>query len=442
MRKTLIGILILSAYILTSGQELNTLLATSKYRNYTLSDLSSDVIKEFNEFPLKLAQYRRNLLENMISATLLKLEAERLKLSEEKLIQRIKNTAQKPSIQEAENFYQSNRDIFNGKSFEEVKDQILRFLANKNEQEALEKYVEALRKRIKIKFDSDVNSQSTNPQDVIVSIGNKKITFAEFEKINAPALYEAEANFADMIIERLEEKIFNDLILFEAQSLGVASNDLIAEEITNKIKDFSGYEEEFLTAKLRKRLFEKYNVKILFEGPKSSIQNISTQDKPSKGNPSATVVIVMFSDFQCPACAATHPLLEAILNEYKDKVRLVVRNFPLVELHKNAFQAAQAAKAAEKQGKFFEYIEILYKNQQALDQESLKAYARQLGLDMKRFEADMRDKAIADSIWKDIEEGKNYGVYATPTIFVNGVKLRDISIRGLMKAIENAIENQ
>jgi len=442
MRKILIGILLISVHILASGQEVDSILATSRYRNYTLSDLPSDVIKVFNEFPLKLAQYRRSLLENMISATLLKLEAERLKLNEEKLIQRIKNTAQKPSIREAENFYQSNRDIFNGKSFEEVKDQILRFLANKKEQEALEKYVEALRKRIKISFDRDVNSQSTNPQDVIVSIGNKKITFAEFEKINAPAVYEAEADFADMIIEKLEEKIFNDLVLFEAQSLGVASNDLIAEEITNKIKDFSGYEEEFLTAKFRKRLFEKYNVKILFKGPKPLIQNISTQDKPSKGNPTAPVVMVMFSDFQCPACAATHPLLEAILNEYKDKVRFVVRNFPLVELHKNAFQAAQAAKAAEKQGKFFEYIEILYKNQQALDQESLKAYARQIGLDMKRFEADMRDKVIADSIWKDIEEGKNYGVYATPTIFVNGVKLRDISIRGLMKTIENLIENQ
>jgi protein-disulfide isomerase len=147
----------------------------------------------------------------------------------------------------------------------------------------------------------------------------------------------------------------------------------------------------------------------------------------------------MFTDFQCPACAGTHPVLKRVLAEYADKVRFVVRDFPLVQIHENAFQSAVAAGAAHAQGKFYEYTEVLYKNQTQLDAASLKKYAADLGLNIKQFEADLLNPKIADEIRKDIEDGKSYGIGGTPTVFVNGVKVRQLSPESFRRAIDKAL---
>ena len=116
------------------------------------------------------------------------------------------------------------------------------------------------------------------------------------------------------------------------------------------------------------------------------VQNISVDDDPARGEANAPVTIVEFTDFQCPACAAMHPVLEEVLKSYGNKVRFVVRDFPLNQ-HECARKAAEAANAANAQGKFFEYIALLFKNQKALDVPSLKKYASELGLDRARFDA-------------------------------------------------------
>jgi protein-disulfide isomerase len=169
------------------------------------------------------------------------------------------------------------------------------------------------------------------------------------------------------------------------------------------------------------------------------VQNISIDDDPTQGKTTAPVTVVMFTDFQCPACAATHPVLKKVLAEYADKVRFVVRDFPLVQIHQNAFQAALAANAANAQGKFFEYIEILYKNQTVLDAASLKKYADEAGLNQKQFALDLSQPKFADEVRKDMTDGKTYGISATPTIFVNGVKVRNLSAQAFKTAIENAL---
>jgi len=116
----------------------------------------------------------------------------------------------------------------------------------------------------------------------------------------------------------------------------------------------------------------------------------------------------------------------------------VIRNFPLTQLHANAFKAARAAQAANAQGKFWEYIDFLFKNQSALDPDSLKKYATQAGLDRKRFDADFDTDKYDVDIRRDIEEGEMYGVESTPTIYINGVMLTQFSAEGLRSAIEKA----
>jgi protein-disulfide isomerase len=132
-----------------------------------------------------------------------------------------------------------------------------------------------------------------------------------------------------------------------------------------------------------------------------------------------------------------HPVLEEVLKSYGNKVRFVVRDFPLNQ-HENARKAAEAANAANAQGKFFEYAGLLFKNQKALDVASLKKYASDLGLNRARFDAELDRGVYAAEVKKDIEDGEIYGVGSTPTIFINGVQLRILNAEGLREAIDRA----
>jgi protein-disulfide isomerase len=191
---------------------------------------------------------------------------------------------------------------------------------------------------------------------------------------------------------------------------------------------------------LLRRLSAKYNVKILLPEPAPIVQNIAIEaDDPQTGKASATVTVVMFTDFQCPACSSTHPVLKRTLAEYGDKIRFVVRDFPLENIHNNAFQAALAANAARAQGKFFEYSEILYRNQDALDKASLVKYAAEVGLNVKQFELDFSDARGEAEIRKDQADGRSYGVGGTPAIFVNGIKVQRLSADAFRRAIERAL---
>jgi protein-disulfide isomerase len=191
--------------------------------------------------------------------------------------------------------------------------------------------------------------------------------------------------------------------------------------------------EEELSARLRKNA----NIRWLITEPPQPVQNISIDDDPMRGPATAPVTIVEFTDFQCPACAAMHPVIEEVLKSYGNKVRFVVRDFPL-DRHENARKAAEAANAANAQGKFFEYIALLFKRQSALDVPSLKKYASELGLDRARFDAALDRGTYAAEVKHDIEDGEMYGVGVTPTIFVNGVQLRTLSAEGLRAAIDRA----
>jgi protein-disulfide isomerase len=172
--------------------------------------------------------------------------------------------------------------------------------------------------------------------------------------------------------------------------------------------------------------------------PEPPVQNVSTAGGATRGNPTAPVTIVVFTDFQCPYCAAAHPILEEIAQSYGDRVRLVVRDFPLVQ-HENARKAAEAADAANAQGKFFEYADILFKNQSALDVPSLKKYATQLGLDRAKFDAALDNGTYAEKVAKDLSDGQFYAIENTPTIFVNGVRITDVTAVGIRAAVDRAL---
>ena len=146
--------------------------------------------------------------------------------------------------------------------------------------------------------------------------------------------------------------------------------------------------------------------------------DIDIAGAPAKGPDNAPVTIVVFTDFQCPYCIRLEPMLHEIFEKNKDKVRLVFKNFPLT-MHPMADPAHRAAWAAGKQGKFWEFHDRLFKSPQ-LSQAVIEATAKDLGLDMERFKADMASPAAKERIAKDIADGENAQVSGTPTVFING----------------------
>jgi protein-disulfide isomerase len=165
---------------------------------------------------------------------------------------------------------------------------------------------------------------------------------------------------------------------------------------------------------------------------------ISTTDAPVRGAPMAKATIVEFSDFQCPHCGAAHPELVRLLKEFDGNVKLVYRYFPLSN-HSRALPAARAAEAARAQGKFWEMHDLLFENQRALEDADLEKYAKQLGLDMEKFKADMNSEATEKRIQADRDMGQKLGIEATPSFFVNGRPLRE-SLRSLPAYLKEELE--
>jgi len=133
------------------------------------------------------------------------------------------------------------------------------------------------------------------------------------------------------------------------------------------------------------------------------------------------------------------PVLEQVLEKNPDKVKLVFKNFPLRN-HKFAMDAATAALAAEKQGKFWEFHDLLFKDYNRLNEQKVKEIAQKLKLDMAKFEKDRKDPGIRGLINRDLAEGNRAGVRGTPTIFINGRLLRDRSMAGFQELIEKALK--
>ena len=145
-------------------------------------------------------------------------------------------------------------------------------------------------------------------------------------------------------------------------------------------------------------------------------------DDPVRGNPRAPVTIVLFSDFQCPFCARVGPTLEEAQRTYGDKVRIVWKHQPL-GFHPNALPAAKAAEAAREQGKFWQMHDRLFASQRELSPDAYDRFARELGLDLRRFQESIRSGKGQARIEDDQRLAARIGAQATPTMFVNGEKV-------------------
>ncbi len=139
----------------------------------------------------------------------------------------------------------------------------------------------------------------------------------------------------------------------------------------------------------------------------------------TQGKNDAPVTLVEYGDYECPYCGQAYPIIKDLQKKVGIKLKLVFRNFPLSEVHPHALHAACSAEAAAQQGKFWQMHDLLFENQNALEDQDLQVYARELNLDIKQFIKDMRSQQVISKIKNDFMSGVKSGVNGTPTFFIN-----------------------
>jgi predicted DsbA family dithiol-disulfide isomerase len=182
------------------------------------------------------------------------------------------------------------------------------------------------------------------------------------------------------------------------------------------------------------------NVVFLLEPPESDMQYDPNR---ARGNPKAPVLIVEFADFQCPFSRQFQATLRNVITKYEGRLRVAFRDFPLRDIHPMAEIAAEAARCAGQQGKFWEYHDLLFENPDKLDRLGLSEEARSLNLDEKKFDLCLSSGEYRSEIQRDIQDGRDLGVTGAPGVFINGTyfegalpeAILDEIIRGELTAV-------
>lgn len=446
------------------------LLAIVNGQNVTTAEIDPKVREEVEALELRIAQARGQVLDLQVNTLLLESEAAKRKISSQQLYdQEVTKKITEPSAVEIAKFIEDNGSQIDQSDPAATRQQVVAYLKSESERELSEQLVNRLRSTNAVVNSTDPGTPGLAPAVVITTVAGRPITAGALNERLKPIAYKLRFNSYTLTRQALDVTINDLLLLAEASKRGVPPEEIIRKEISEKVRPPSEaevkkfYEEnkaripgEFssvsnqiasyleennrkqLEQELSDRLRKGANIRVMITEPALPVQTVSVDDDPVRGPANAPVTIVEFTDFQCPSCAAMQPLLEEVIKSYGNKVRLVVRDFPLA-MHPNARKAAEAGNAAHAQGKFFEYVDLLLKRQKDLDVPSLKKYASEIGLDRAKFDAALDSGKYAAEVRNDIRDGELYGVDSTPAVFINGIALTEMSIEALRAAIDRAL---
>ena len=288
----------------------------------------------------------------------------------------------------------------------------------------------------------------------LAEIDGKTVHVAEVEKNAGKELFELRRRLYDLQKQKLDEYIDAVLLTREAERRQVSVATLLDQEITAKVA-LSNDEEiwefyevhkvrlqvpfgqvreqirEFLREKRvqdRKADFvsslrAKANVKTFLIPPPNYRANVLVSGAPSIGAEESTVTLVKFEDFQCPYCKMVQPIFADLLKRYSGKLRLVHKDLPLDAIHPQARPAAEAARCAADQGKFWEYHDKLYAQAPKLAVGELKSAAKEIGLNVASFDQCLVGGKFKAAVQRDFSEAARLGLTGTPAFFINGREL-------------------
>jgi len=281
-------------------------------------------------------------------------------------------------------------------------------------------------------------------QQVVAEIGNQKLTASELELKEGGKLLQARYQYYVNQRKALDDLIDSQLIATEAAKKGLTVDELLQQEIYKDIKDptedqlqvyYEGLDTQQPYPAVRTQVLEhirqlrrnkaravyvaelrrREDITVLLMPPVAELDLASTY---VDGKRDAEIILVEFADYECPYCEKVQEHLLQLKRDYGDKVAIAYKDFPL-PMHPRAEKAAEGARCAGEQGKFWAFHNILYTSR-ALNAEQLKAQARALGLDGQRFDQCLDSGATAQAVKKDLDEGVALGLTGTPSFFVNG----------------------
>ena len=441
----------------------------------TRQDLSAETQMRVEELQRSVVEARQRELDLQIDSILLDAEAKKRGVSSSQVIKdEVMAKVKAPTEAEAQAFYEQNKAQLKTE-FKDAKSDIIEYLYYQRQQELAQKLAERLRGTAQVKVLAKPSAPAVSDADrarVLAVVNSKQITMGDIEKSLRPLIFNVQEQVYALRKQDLDVKINDTLLSQEAQKRKMTTRALLDTEVTAKVArvteaqahtfyeqnkdrisgDFAPSKtlimqylqetsERDATLAFAEQLRRTAAIQINLTAPESPVFEISTDDQPVKGKPNATVTIVEFTDFECPSCAQQYPIVDRIMNEFGDRVRLVVRDFPLSQ-HANARKAAEAAEAAREQNKYWEYVAVLFRNQSALGVDKLKQYASDLGLDRARFDASLDGGKFTEQVQRDVLDGHRLGVNGTPTFYVNGRRLADRSYEGLKTAIESSLEKR
>lgn len=435
----------------------------------TTADLDPSLRGPLENVEDRIADTKRNILDLQINTTLLETEAKRRRITSHQLYEvEVTSHIPNPTPAQLKQFLDDNKDQFQGVDAAAATEQAKAIIHDEYESRLGDALVARLKKTIPVVMGADVTAPNLNGEVVVATIGGTPVKAALLNERFKPIVYRMRAEAYDIEKKQADQMVNDILLIAEANRRQIGPEQIVRTEISEKVKpptdaevnkfyqenkgritgDLNSIRNQLvsylqeenrkkLEQELSDRLRKNADVRWLISEPVIPVQAISTDDDPSIGPATAPVTIVEFTDFQCPACAAMYPVLDEVVKSYGDKVRFVVRDFPLQQ-HEWAKKAAEAANAARAQGKFFEYAALLFQRQKALDVPSLKKYASEIGLNRVKFDAELDKGVYAAEVKHDMDDGEIYGIGSTPSIFINGVLLKTLSAEALREAIDKA----
>jgi protein-disulfide isomerase len=303
--------------------------------------------------------------------------------------------------------------------------------------------------------------EESSSATVVAKVSGHNLTMADLQQKEGGKLLQAEYQYYLNERKALEELIDNRLLADEAQRLNISLDQLLNTEVYKGVKDptedqlevyYEGldtqepYEavradvlehlRELRRTKARaayvENLRKQANINVMLQPPTADV-NIAKAY--TKGSQDAPVVFVEFADYECPYCQKVNPQIQQLKKDYGDKLAIVYKDFPL-PMHHGSEKAAEAARCAGEQGKFWEYHDVLFYSKQ-IDVDALKEHARVLKLDGEAFDTCLDSGRETNAVKQDLEEAKGLGLTGTPSFFVNGHFVSGVIDYGTLKDMVN-----
>jgi protein-disulfide isomerase len=307
------------------------------------------------------------------------------------------------------------------------------------------------------------------PDSAVALVAGKPIREKELDERTAPRLRELNTKIFEVREQALNEMIDEQLTHQEAGRLELSVQQLLNNKVDSHIEkptsaDIERYYAsikdrinlplnedvrskilDFLTNSRRRIVYDSYlrglrsraAVVVLLSPPRTVV---SLDPMRVRGPVGAPITIVEFSDFECPYCRGAEDTLRQLLSRYPIQIRLAYRDLPL-KFHPHAEPAALASHCALAQGKYWQYHDLLFENQEHLDGTALSDYAVRLGMNPKQFDECMTQKTYATEVQRDLDDGQMLGITGTPAFFINGVAINGaISLEEFSRVIDRELD--